>query len=257
MSKILFRAKARASVAQQERNRVYSRRLALSSLGQGWPVAANLAVVGGGLSLRDALPVLAAWDGDIWGINDTATWLSHNGIDAALYTVDPLLPGEFAGVDRAILGDCVPSALFDAFLARGVPVELARLGTGDDEIRSFSTSAATAPVIASRRGHAHVRFFGCDSSWGASSHVYKNITHDGPRVWVECGGQEFVTNPQMLMQAEDLSALVRGVPEFLSVAPGGFLPALVEHGDYAVTHVSRDLHEALERAREKAKTCAA
>ncbi len=66
------------------------------------------------------------------------------------------------------------------------------------------------------------------------------------RVLVSCGGHEYMTDPGFLMQTEFIAGLARGLPGYISVRGEGFLAALVEHGDYDVVGISRNIADAIE-----------
>src|SRR3970040_41887 len=83
---------------------------ALHALSLGLPVIKSepahgrrLAVVGGGASAKIVLDYLRAYDGDVWGINGTAGWLSSNGIPATYFSIDylPCTDEEIANVPAA------------------------------------------------------------------------------------------------------------------------------------------------------------
>jgi hypothetical protein len=237
MVRIRFEPVARVSDEDLDRHRAYSRSLGLPEIVSGTAGAAapSLAVVGGSPSVAGYIDRLRNWDGDILAINGAWEWCRDNGIDAIFYTIDPIV-GAPENVERAILGDTCSPALFDAL--SGANIELVRLGL--DNILPASTSAGTVPAFACWRGHRHITFFGCESSFTERTHVY-----DKPLpmnlVWVDCGGVEYVTNAQMIMQAEWLAQVARAWPEYITVEGEGFLPALIEHGEYDVTHVNPDL----------------
>lgn len=237
MAKVRFVGRCRVSDTVLAQHRSYARRLGLPEVGSR-EVHPNLAVVGGSPSVTGYLDELRKWNGEIWAINGVWKWLKERGIDATFYTIDPndFDPQLIDGAVKAVLADTVPPWVFDK-----IPdVELARLG--GDAILYGTTSACTAPIIAAHRGHARVSLFGCESSFGAQSHAYKN--EEGPFLWVSCG-EEFKTSPQMLMQAEWLAEMARSLPNFIEIRSGGFLQALTERGDYDLTATSSDLAEIL------------
>lgn len=238
--KIVFRARSVVDQTIIDRNKEENRRLGLPFVGTLGPVSPNLAVVGGGPSVLDHVEELKAWDGDIWAVNGAMTWCHGVGIDAALFTIDPkesLFPiAEQAR--RAILGtSCAPSVVS----AVSGPVEMFPLG----DYPNGSSSASSAPMAAAARGHAHVTLFGCESSFTDRVHAYSWSDTHSSRVLVECGGSEYLTNPQLIMQAEYLAEIAREIPSFIAVRGRGFLPALIEHGDYSVSKVSTDIMESV------------
>ncbi|MCK5444865.1 MAG: hypothetical protein KAI73_04530 [Rhodospirillaceae bacterium] len=242
MGKISFVAKSGVSDAVLEQHREHSHRLGLPEVGFR-PVATPLAVVGGGCSVSDNVKELQEFDGDIWAINGAFQWCLDNNIRATFYAVDPHEAVSEMCLDAyaAVVADSCHPRVFEEL--DGADIELARIGEGG--IRNASTAASSAPMIAAHRGHTKVTFYGCESSYEGATHAYRNDMDKVNLVWVDCGGEEFITSPQMIMQAEFLSELTRKLPDYISVPGGGFLQSLIEHGEYSVTHISRKLDNAL------------
>jgi len=224
-------------------HKLYSHGLGLPEIGTR-PVAAQLAVLGGSPSLADHVEELQNWDGEIWAVNEAIYWCRDNDIDATFYAIDPEedLSTLVDAMDRAVLADIVRPELFKALIDKGADVELFRMA----DISHGSAAASTAPAVALRRGHKHVTFFGCGQSFTGMTHIYKDAPRYKNYVWVEVNGVEYATTSQNVMQAEVLAEMARCWPSFMTVKGEGFLPALIEHGDYEVTHVCRELHEALQ-----------
>lgn len=195
-------------------------------------LSGHLAVVGGSPSVADHIKELQSWPGDIWAINGACMWCLDNGIESSLFSCDPGsdLVDLTHGVKRAYLAEhCAPEA-FEA-----VP-EVYRL-TGS---MPGPTSAVGSTVIARKYGYETVTFFGVESSYGIQSHIYADdVPNDLVRV--SCGGQSFLTKLEFILQAEQLSNVIRRFPDVYSERCGGFLRALIEHGDYDVTHISPTL----------------
>lgn len=251
MAKLLIRSKCHVSDEVLGRHRDYSRALGLPRVGDG---AGALAVVGGGHSVVDHLPALSRWDGPIWAINGTHRFLRERGIGSSLYMIDPIeWPDQdvFSGVSHAVLADIVHPRAFDTLLAAGATVELATLGEGPDEIRHWNTAAATSPFVAATAGFKRMTIFGCDGSFPETgdAHAYKWSHGSVPSMWVRCGDKDFATTPGYVAQTELLAEIARALPNFLRIASGsGFLSALVEAGDYDVTHTNRAIAGAIETA---------
>lgn len=248
MTNINFVSLSPVSLQVLAAHRAYSHRLGIPEVGFR-PVAARLAVVGGSPSVVDHIEELQNFDGEVWAINGAFKWCQDNGIDATFYGIDPTIGHSPAagldlidGAERAILADIIAPVVFDELQKNWCDIELARIGEG--EIQHGSAAACTAPFIALRRGHKHITFFGCAQSSTTTSHIYKDDPIDN-QLWVECGGDEYRTTSQNVMQAELIAELARAFPTFIHVAGDGFLPALIKHGDFNVTHVSRCIHESL------------
>lgn len=233
--KIAFNPVSAYPLEEIEANQRRNRSLGFPRVGERSPVAAELAVVGGGPEVRSSLDELRSWGGEIWAINGTYHWLRENGIDSAFYAVDPGGSiGAFAkGAKRAIIADTVSRAVIDNL--KGADVEVAFLGDGD--LPHGTTAASTSVTVAAERGHKHVTFFGCGSSVGETTHAYRDEGVAGGRIVVECGGREYVSRADLIVQAEFISKIARAVPGFIFVRGGGFLPALIEHGDYDIVGV--------------------
>lgn len=188
----------------------------------------TLTVAGGGASLSRHLPT-----GPVWAINGTGRWLRSRGIESVFFSIDPLpIIAEWASeAPSAVLGDtCAPETF-----AAARSVHMAELGP----IKALCSTATTAPTIAAAAGYTHVRFVGCDGGIEGSSHVDRDEGRGTMRVVI--GGRAYMTRPDLMMITEQLAELIRALPKFLSTEGDTMLSALVEHGDYEVTHVSREI----------------
>jgi hypothetical protein len=196
-----------------------------------------VAVCGGGPSLDAHLDELRAWPGDIWAVNWTADYLLDRGIDCTMLTVDPLIT-ETTAAKRLIATCCDP-----------------RLFTGDvrcfaiseyeeDGVPGGSTTAGRAPTLALRLGYPGAVFFGCDSSFEDRDHVDRNEQLPDALL-IEANGRVFKTYPELSMQAEALSALLREFPQFLQSKSGGLLDAMTKDPNWSVVAVSTALKQTL------------
>jgi len=240
---ITFKALNNVSEAQIASNRQVNRGRGVPKVGT-FPVKPRLAIVGGGPDLGRFIDELRRFDGEIWAINGAYNWCKASGVDAVFYAIDPsfrLLP-LVRIVHKAVLADTVHQAVFVNLGAKVAEIAW----TGPSDIKHSTTAAATAPMIAAERGHNHVTFFGCQSSFTASTtHMYKNDKLS--KIWIRCGGIEYISCPQFIMQAEFLAKLARGLPTGIEVKGRGFLSSLIEHGTFEVTHVARSINEGLKR----------
>ena len=222
-------------------NREHNRRLGIPKLGSVGPVASRLAVCGGGASIESRLDKLRAWDGEIWAINGTWKWLKDRGIDATFYGCDPhpCLAEWCKGAQKAVISDIVDPAVCEALA--GAVAEMAWLGPGG--IPNDCSAAASAPFLAFERGHRHLTFFGCDGSYENQSNVDRH--EDWPAIMVKCGERSYLTRPDFILITEAIAGFIMDVAGQTSVSLNvdgdGFLSALVEHGDYDITHVSKRL----------------
>lgn len=243
---ITFKALNNVSNAQIASNRKVNRARGIPKVGT-LPVKPRLAIVGGGPDLGPFVDELKCFDGDIWAINGAYKWCKSSGIDATFYGIDPsfrLLP-LVRNVHKAVLADTVHQSVFENLGAKVIEIAW----TGPSDIKHSTTAAATAPMIAAERGHRHVTFYGCQSSFTAvTTHMYKNDALS--KIWIKCGDVEYVSCPQFIMQAEFLAGLVRGLPKGLAVRGQGFLSSLIEHGTFEVTHVTKSINEGIEKVNQ-------
>lgn len=211
------------------------------------PVSKHLAVVGGGQCNIDELK---SFDGDVWAINGAWKWLRDKYIDASFYTIDSSenVLNFIDGVNHAVLGATVNPKVFDAL--SDCDIEIADVM---GSIKCDMSSASTAPIIAAECGYKSVTFFGVTLSFEDETHSYGNSGPVDNFMWVTCGGKEYKTRPDMVMQAESIARMVNafkdaGLHNSVIVKGSGFLPSLIQHGDYDVTHVSSKLDKELRHA---------
>jgi len=192
----------------------------------------HLAVVGSGRSIASHIAELQSWDGDVWAVNATWGWCETHGIRAYAYSVDPLpeLEAFIIGARAAVLADhCDPKAF--------AAVKRVYRLTGPHE---GPTSANAADLAAIKAGYSSVTYFGCESSFGETTHAYRNDAVPD-LIRVECGGESFLTKIEYMKQAKGLADTIRAFPHVFSERSGGLLSAMVKHGDCEVTHISRGL----------------
>lgn len=208
----------------------------------GPPMASTekLAVVGGGPSATNHIEALRAFDGDVWAINGAYHWCLDAGVEATLFTIDPVYMG---GASKAILADICDPRLAD--MCDEVFVQPL------DGVARGSTSATAAPHIAVLLGYREIHFFGCEGSFGETTHTFKNI--DGSRLLIRSNGKDWLTNPQMLMQCEVLSEMIRMAPHVFIERSGGLLRAMINDPDYDAIAGSREIHEAMSNGDQNVK----
>lgn len=196
-----------------------------TSISSKWPDpsgSGHLAVVGGGPSVENHIETLKAWPGDVWAINGAYWWCIENGISATFYSVDPepILAEYMAGATKAVIAaHCDPSAF------TGEHITCAK---GD---YPGPTSATAAALIAINAGYSKVTWFGCESNYGESTHVYQ----DSPTpdlLKIECQGQEFLTKLDLILQAQVLSKFIAAAPGVFFEESGGLLRAMSKGTDF-------------------------
>lgn len=204
-----------------ERNVAHARTLGYPGVER----AGHVAVVGGGHSLPDHLDELRAWKGPIWAINQTFMWLKSQGIKATFITADPR-PQPWLKLDaddQALVCLHASAALFDGL--RGAKVRTYEMGEG--KVESGPTTATACPSLAFQMGHHAISFFGCDGSFKPNAtHVF-DCQQARDQIVVECGGTEFLTKPEFLMQADYLAMFCRELGNCHNRS-GGLLAQMVE-----------------------------
>lgn len=187
------------------------------------------AVVGAGPSLKHYLPLLKEWQGDIFGINDTAAYLSDNGIPSYLYMIDAsdeyVRPG--INVKGAVLATrCHPRQ----FIYRDI-----RTFDLMEDVKGGISGGPSAPCRASllflRMGYRGIAYFGCDSCFYDMTHLSgdRDEARKNSMMIIRCGGKDYLTNAAMLLQANYLSDIIRKNGKFLFNFSHGLLKAAIEN----------------------------
>jgi hypothetical protein len=200
---------------------------------------ASIAIVGGGPSTTGRIPDIKKHD-EVWGINHMAAWLSRKGIDAAMVSVDG---AEMVGVGcgRAFLASCCHPEVFRQF-----PVvekfDLAEYVPGG--VSGGTTTATRAAVLALRMGYRKITFYGCEGSYDKFYHVAKKENIDR-EVIVRAGRKDYRTSVPMMLQAEDMSDMIREFPGVFREKCGGLLRGMMRHPDWEVVAVSKAMRDHL------------
>ncbi len=192
--------------------------------------------MGGGPSIKDHIQELRDWPGDLWAINGAWNWCRQHGINATFFTIDPLEDDYvlLKDADKIILSEQACPAAWE-------------LACGDvRRVRSpFSgpTSAVAASVLAIRSGYDGATFFGCEGSYPEDglTHAYPTPERSMP-IRLTCGHDSFLIKLELILQCEQLSDVIRSFPDRFSEKSGGFLRAMIEHGEYDVTHVTPEMY---------------
>lgn len=189
-----------------------------------------LNVIGRGPSIIHHLGALRHDDdADNWAAGTAWAWCRANGIDAVLVAADPsarMAEARYVcGVSHAIVAEHCDPTLFDVLLAADAKVEIA----GGEWIACGSTAAIMAAIIGVTIENP-TRLYGCEGSYGATTHADEDIPQPNGML-IRCNGAAFRTNPQMLIQSEELSRIVRLCPPHLfRDCSGGLLGALIASG---------------------------
>jgi hypothetical protein len=188
----------------------------------------RLAVVGGGPSIRDHLEELRTFD-DVWGINQTASWLISQGIEATVFSVDPMdcLADMIDGVTKGLLAaNCAPRAI-----DKLSDVMLFHTEEGGDLRALVGPSSATrATTVSLWLGFRDVTFFGCEGSYGPASHAYRDERRPHQLI-IKAGGKDYITQPDYMVQCESLASICKAFPHVFREKCGGLLTAMIEHQD--------------------------
>lgn len=191
------------------------------------PHGRKLAIVGGGPLVLEDVPELQAWDGDIWGINYMPDWLKERGVEATLFTADPM-PFPSQAAKRIIAVSCHPS-LFEGDV-RTFEIH------GVRDVNGFpggTASVTCAPIVALKLGYTDVSFFGCEGSFPfeGMDHVDRHEAADTHQFIVRAGGKDYLTRPSYYMQCEELVTLCTSFPNIYHNRSRGLLRAMLEYPD--------------------------
>lgn len=222
------------------RNAEFARSLNLPKTEDIHDRAVPLAVVGGGLSLADHLDELRTWPGEIWAINETWRYLSDHGIDATFYSIHPRarVADMLRGAKNCILPlQSAPETLCAA-LAQG-----SEILTVDAMAIEGSSSAPKAVHIALPMGYESVTFFGIDCCFQFErSHV--SVNHPQPQGLVcRCNGYDFLTNPQLYLQAQEIASLVVELPLRVRSQSEGLADAMILCPKHELTHSAPTIND--------------
>lgn len=210
------------------------------------------AVVGGGPSVEGALAALRNWPGDIFAVNDTAGYLSDNGIPCYVYSIDGT-PVPFK------IGINVKGALFATRCHKnqfrqmgGRPIRVFTL-TEESPIKGGieggPTGACRTPHLLLSMGYRGITFFGLDGSFSSDiTHVsgHSDSAFDNMLI-ISAGGRDYITHSGFMLQNEWLVEAFKRHGMLLKNASGGLLAAMIENPDtWSVVAIADDLKEKYE-----------
>lgn len=215
-------------------NTAHARTLGLPYLAYQAPERQVLNIVGRGPSVAHYVQIMrdsdnfadgAFWrEGDVWAVGTAISWCHDNGIQATFVCADPsqifAQPRYSVPTKRAILAEHCHPALFHELRYDDVKLfDVQENGAG-------TTSAAMALCAGLIAGYTEFRFWGCEGSYAERTHANED-QDQRYGIRLRCNGQEFRTNPQMVMQSEELSAVIRDHPYMVKDCSGGLLGAMV------------------------------
>ena len=225
---------------QLESNAKYSESLGLPSIEQ-FEAVGPLAIVGGGPSINNYKYTLQSWPGNVWAINRTYKWCKDNHINAVFFSFDPNPSVEemVVGAEQAILGDRVDTSVYERLQGK-------RIWRGEGNLGG-TTSVGAAIISGFKCGFESVTLFGCESSYQPyQSHAYAHFEpSDELVIWVD--GMHFITSPQMLMAAIELSQMIKSNPHFMRERSGGLLRAMLESPtDYQIVGCTQSFQDKID-----------
>jgi hypothetical protein len=196
-----------------------------------------LNIIGRGPSVAHHLEILRASDnyewhrtwleGDVWAVGTAIAWCHDNGISATFVCADqsPIFaePKYSVRTKRAILSlSCAPEVFREL---RYDDVKL----FDSEENGAGTTSAGMALCAGLIAGYTEFRLWGCEGSYAEMTHADAD-QEQKHLIRLRCNGQVFRTNPQMVMQSEELADVIRANPEIVKDCSGGLLAAMVASG---------------------------
>ena len=210
------------------------------------------AVVGAGPSLEVALPILRKWTGDIFAINDTAKYLSDNGIKHYVYSIDGT-PVPFK------TGQLTMGALFATRCHRNQFKQMKerpiRVFTCAEEspikggIEGGPTGACRSPHLLLSMGYQGITYFGLDGSFsgdvthvsGKSESAYDNM------LIIRVNDVDYISHGGFMLQNQWMVEAFKRHGMLLHNASGGLLTAMLENPDtWSVVAVGEDLKKKYE-----------
>lgn len=224
-------------------NAAHARTLGLKTYRSWQTDKTRLAVVGGGPSIKDNIETLRNWNGDIWAINGAWKWCRDNGIEATFFACDPHeITTQWAeGASKALLEISCDPSVFELLKSGDVYTFDADIEQGG--IAGCASTASCAPHMAARMGYRSVTFFGCESSYTLKgSHAYMDEARK-EQMLVRCG-DDYLTAPDLYLQAIGLAGYIKQLPEFLNEQSGGLLRAMITEPSFRVTWLSQGLVDA-------------
>jgi len=231
--RIKYNAKANTSTNQMRKN-LASNAGKYEFVGGGIANKPPCVVAGGGPSLKSSLEILRKWEGDIFGVNDTAGYLSDNGIPCYLFAMDasdiPYKRGPL--VKGAVLATRCNPIQFEPYN----DIRVFNMYEDDREycVEGGGTATTRAPHLFLRMGYQKIVFVGCDGSMPleGDSHIYGHQSYtDADNFIVRAGDTDYLTNISLYAQSNYLHTKILKHPSFLINASGGMLKGMIEHPD--------------------------
>jgi len=222
---------------------------------RGCATKPRCAVVAGGPSVKKQLNKLRKYDGDIYAVNDTAGFLSDNGIPCYLYSIDgtkipyaigPLVKGAFLATR------CNP-VQFKPFKKKDIRVFEMREDNVKRGIEGGPTGVCRAPHLFIAMGHMGIDFYGIEGSFFSQSHVGSDRQDARANmIVIRAGGIDYLTNAAFMLQNEFMMQLFKKYPTIYKNHSGGLLRAMMKHQKtWGVVAITKGLKEQFTKQKVK------
>ena len=209
------------------------------------------AVVGGGPSVKKQLNKLRKYEGTIYAINDTAGFLSDNGIPCYLYSIDgtkvPFTIGPL--VKGAFLATRCSHIQYKQFKKKDVRAFEMREDNPKRGVEGGPTGVCRAPHLFLLMGHMGIDFFGIEGSFFSQSHVGSDRSDARANmIVIRAGGVDYLTNAGFMIQNEFMMKVFKDYPKIFKNHSGGLLRAMMRHKKtWSVMAITKGLHDQLEK----------
>ena len=203
------------------------------------------AIVGGGTSVKKKLTRLRKWQGHIYAINDTAGYLSDNGIRCRLFAIDgtkiPFKIGPL--VIGALLATRVNKVQYKMFKKKDIRTFPMMEDDMKNGIEGGPTAVCRTPHLMIKMGYSKIEYFGCEGSFFAQSHVGGNRSDaKNNMIIVRVKGMDYLTNAAFMLQNQYLSGVLREYPKIYHDNSGGLLQKMMRYpDDWEVVAVTDDI----------------
>lgn len=193
----------------------------------------TVAIVGSGPSIRDHLPEIVTFGGDVWAINGAYDFLADHGRVSDFVGVDPseaMLSHlrHPRRESRFYLASVTHPEVFDAL--DGFDVRLWHSeaeGMPDDcrpRVVGGTTCVTRAICLARMTGYRDITVYGAESSFAAGRNVDNADVSD--HIKVRVGSDVFLTDLILAHQVSEISVLARMIP--LKFRCGGLTQAMLD-----------------------------
>lgn len=203
------------------------------------------AIVAGGPSVKKHLGKLRRWSGDIYAINDTAGYLSDNGVRCQLFAVDgskiPFKIGPL--VSGALLATRVNKIQYKMFKKKDIRTFNMMEDDPKEGIEGGPTAVCRTPHLMVKMGYSKIEYFGCEGSFFGQSHVGggRNDAKNNMIV-IRVKGMDYLTNAAFMMQNQYMSGIFKQYPKIYHNNSGGLLQKMTRYpDDWEVVAVTDDI----------------